>query len=70
MEWLSYLLILLCPIMMILCMKGHGGKHKHHDETAIVKNLNKKIKYLQEENEMQREEIIFLLELVKKEKDS
>jgi hypothetical protein len=67
MEWLQYLLILLCPLMMIICMKGHGGKHKHHEETDITKNLNKKIKYLQEENEMLRGEILFLLEVNKKE---
>jgi hypothetical protein len=57
--------------MMIVCMKGHGGKHnhndKHHAETDITKNLNKQIKYLQDENEMLRGEILYLLDLVKKE---
>ncbi|MDK8642961.1 MULTISPECIES: DUF2933 domain-containing protein [Bacillati] len=27
MEWLSILLVLICPIMMLFMMKSHGG-HK------------------------------------------
>lgn len=27
-EWLPYLLILVCPLMMLFMMRGKGG-HKH-----------------------------------------
>lgn len=30
MEWL---LLLLCPLMMIFCMRGHGGKHQNHNHS-------------------------------------
>ncbi|MEC1742795.1 DUF2933 domain-containing protein [Schinkia azotoformans] len=34
MEWL---LLLLCPLMMIFCMRGHGGKgHNHSHESHSV----------------------------------
>lgn len=29
MQWLNVLLLLLCPLMMILCMRGIQGGHKH-----------------------------------------
>lgn len=67
MEWVQYLILLLCPLMMIFCMKGHIGGHKHHEENDMTKNVNKKIKYLQDENEMLREEILHLLKSEKKE---
>lgn len=29
MQWLNVLLLLLCPLIMILCMRGMHGGHKH-----------------------------------------
>lgn len=48
MEWLSYLLVLLCPLMMIFCMKGMTG-HKH---SRSVHQDAKEIAYLKDEQEM------------------
>lgn len=32
MQWLQYLLVLICPIMMFFMMKGlHGGQHSNRD---------------------------------------
>lgn len=67
MPWLSYLLVLLCPLMMILCMRGHGKEDKHHADSDLKKNWDKKVNFLQEENNMLRDEIAFLSALVKEE---
>ncbi|HJV32035.1 MAG TPA: DUF2933 domain-containing protein [Bacillales bacterium] len=66
MQWLSYLLILLCPLMMIFMMKGHGGGHHNHDKSHMNHDLNKKIDLLQEENRKLRNEIENLSSIVKK----
>jgi hypothetical protein len=64
MEWLSYLLVLLCPIMMLVCMRGHGSNgHKHHHEDP---DFNKEIKFLKEDNKVLHDEIEDLSQLVKK----
>ncbi|MEK4671188.1 DUF2933 domain-containing protein [Niallia sp. FSL R7-0271] len=49
MEWLSILLVLICPIMMLFMMKSHGG-HNHNrnnnklDERIIkLENENKEL---------------------------
>lgn len=52
MEWL---LLLLCPLMMIFCMKGMGG-HKHHSSHSS-KDLNVKMTDLEQENMKLRKEI-------------
>lgn len=33
MEWLPFLLLLLCPLMMIFCMRGHGHGDKGHNHS-------------------------------------
>lgn len=48
MEWLPYLLLLLCPIMMIFCMKGMGG-HGHKNHSHGTNDLNIKISKLEGE---------------------
>lgn len=49
MEWLTFLILLLCPLMMIFCMRGHGvhpGKNKgSHERKTDPEILN-----LQHEN--------------------
>ncbi|WP_445492030.1 DUF2933 domain-containing protein [Niallia sp. 03133] len=65
MEWLSYLLFLICPLMMILCMKGMNG-HKHNASHAS-KEIDVKMTKLEQENEQLRKEINALSILVKKE---
>lgn len=68
MEWL---LLLLCPLMMIFCMKGHGshgghGKgHKHGEHCS--NDLDSKMSKLELENEKLRKEIDSLSSMVKKE---
>ncbi|PLR83704.1 hypothetical protein CVD25_13640 [Bacillus canaveralius] len=66
MEWLSYLVLLLCPLMMIFCMKGHGGGHKHHDSHSS-KDFNNKVDNLETENAKLRKEIDALSSIVRKE---
>lgn len=64
MEWLTYLLLLLCPLMMIFCMKGMAG-HKHHGSHTSNK-LDTKMSQLEVENQKLRKEIEDLSSLVKK----
>lgn len=68
MEWLQYALILLCPLMMIICMKGHLGGHQHkHEHHSSSDDLSNKVADLQAENEKLKREIAELSLLVKKE---
>lgn len=66
MEWLSYLLVLICPLMMIFMMRGHGGGHKHHDSHA-TKDLDLKMSKLELENEKLQKKINDLSAMLKKE---
>lgn len=69
MQWLSFLLVLLCPLMMIFMMKGHGGGHQHHNHdhaTHVNLDLNKRINSLQEENKMLYNELENLSKLGKR----
>jgi hypothetical protein len=66
MSWLSILLLLMCPLMMIFCMKGMMGGHKHHDSHAS-NDLDNKMANLEAENKKLRSEIDALSTLVKKE---
>ena len=66
MSWLSILVLLICPLMMILCMKGMMGGHNHHDSHSSH-DLNKKMMNLEAENEKLRKELDALSSLVKKE---
>jgi Protein of unknown function (DUF2933) len=68
MEWLPYLLLLLCPIMMIFCIKGMGHGHKNHSHGT--NDLNMKISKLEGENERLQKEIDFLSAMVKKESEN
>lgn len=64
MEWL---LVLICPLMMIVCMFGMGGhKHKHHGSHSS-KDLDIKMSNLELENEKLRKELNVLSSIVKKE---
>jgi len=66
-EWLKYLLILVCPLMMIFCMKGHGHGHKHQNhESHCSKGMDTKISNLEIENAKLRQEIEALASMVKK----
>jgi hypothetical protein len=65
MEWLSYLLLLICPLMMIFCMKGMVG-HKHH-HNRNPEDIRVKLSKLEQENERLRKEIDCLSSMVKKE---
>lgn len=65
MEWLPFLLLLICPLMMILCMRGHGSGHKHHDPHS--KDIDKQISQLLDENAKLRNEVNNLANMVKKE---
>lgn len=64
MEWLSYLLVLVCPIMMIVCMRGHGGEHQHASHST--NGLDKKLNQLAKENQKLKKEIENLSTIVKK----
>lgn len=63
MEWL---LVLVCPLMMLFMMKGHGG-HKHgNDHKQSTQNIEDKINKLEEENKKLYKQIQEL-SMVKKE---
>ncbi|MEW9124417.1 MAG: DUF2933 domain-containing protein [Thermotaleaceae bacterium] len=69
MEWFQFLLVLICPLMMIICMKGHmGGQkgHRQYHESNGSNDLGAKVIKLQEENTKLRKEISDLALLIKK----
>ena len=66
MEWLQLLMLLICPLMMIFCMKGMSG-HKNHDHHSHSSNyLNEKMLNLELENEKLRKEVDALSSMLKK----
>lgn len=64
MEWLTYLMLLLCPLMMIFMMKGHGGGHKNHASNDS-KELDAKISSIKLENDKLRKEIKEISNIIK-----
>jgi hypothetical protein len=66
MEWLQYLVILLCPLIIIFCMRGHGGGHNHQHDQHLSKTKDTKLKLLEEENNKLKNEIETLAKIVKK----
>lgn len=68
MQWLNNFLFLLCPLMMIFCMKGlFGGHHKHQSNSHSTNDLDHKVLLLETENQKLRKEIENLAMIVKKE---
>lgn len=68
MEWLLYLLLLACPLMMIFMMKGHGGhgrSHQHHNFQS-TEDLQTKLSELELENEKLQKEMDALTTMVRK----
>lgn len=51
--------------MMIFCMRGHGG-HKHQHEQHFTKNMETKLKLLEEENNKLKNEMESISKIVKK----
>ena len=66
MEWFQYLLILLCPLMMIFCMRGHGGGHNHQHDQHLSQSTDLKLKLLEEENNKLKNEMEALAKVIKK----
>lgn len=57
---LSWLLVLVCPIMMIVMMftmGGHHGSRKGHVHTTADPNVYNEIEKLKEQNEQLRKDI-------------
>ena len=69
MEWLSQnWVLLICPLMMLFCMKGMFGGHKHHNhDSQSSKAMEGKITHLELENEKLKKEIDALSAMIKKE---
>ncbi|KAA9021049.1 DUF2933 domain-containing protein [Niallia endozanthoxylica] len=63
MEWLQYLLLLVCPLMMIFCMKGH--RHVHKEQKLFI-GMDSKLSNLELEINKRRNELDILPALVKK----
>ncbi|MFX3624595.1 MAG: DUF2933 domain-containing protein [Ectobacillus sp.] len=68
MQWLNVLLFLLCPLMMLFCMKGMHGGHKHQKGSCCgqkhnghssdsISSLQAKIEELSNENNKMMKEI-------------
>ena len=66
MEWLQLLTLLICPLMMIFCMKGMFGHSKHH-HTHGTKDLDARLKSIELENGKLKREIETLSALERKE---
>lgn len=66
MEWIPFLMLLICPLMMIFMMKGHShrGGHDHHNSS---KELHIKLTKLEKENERLQKEINSISSMIKKE---
>ncbi|MFC0298948.1 DUF2933 domain-containing protein [Geobacillus jurassicus] len=60
MNWANFLILLLCPLMMLFCMRGHKH-HKHHDHHSSdhhsIKELQDQITQLQADNERLKEQL-------------
>ncbi|WP_338122471.1 DUF2933 domain-containing protein [Anoxybacillus flavithermus] len=60
MNWANLLILLLCPLMMLFCMRGHKH-HKHHDHHSSdhhsIKELQDQITKLQTDNERLKEQL-------------
>jgi uncharacterized small protein (DUF1192 family) len=63
MNWANLLILLLCPLMMLFCMRGHKH-HKHHDhhdhhssDHHSIKELQDQITKLQTDNERLKEQL-------------
>ncbi|WP_371862201.1 MULTISPECIES: DUF2933 domain-containing protein [Heyndrickxia] len=55
MEWFSYLLFLVCPLMMLFMMRGgHGGGHSHSEHDHEMHN---RLQNLEEENQRLKERL-------------
>lgn len=66
MTWLQILLLLACPLMMILCMRGMHGGHKHSEDKQMgssyvsqkdVHQLQIQLADLQEQNAQLTQEL-------------
>jgi hypothetical protein len=66
MEWLSYLLLLICPLMMIFCMKGLFGGHHNHKKSDVTNDLEQKVRHLEEDNKQLQRELEHLTKIFKK----
>ena len=66
MEWLQLLTLLICPLMMLFCMKGMFGHHKHHQSHG-TKDLDARLKSLELENGKLRSELDNLASVERKE---
>ncbi|MCM3389300.1 DUF2933 domain-containing protein [Lysinibacillus fusiformis] len=63
-NWVSFLILLICPLMMLFMMfsgKGHGhGKGGHKAHNSSLKELDSKVTSLEKENAQLKEEINML----------
>ncbi|WP_018665490.1 DUF2933 domain-containing protein [Heyndrickxia acidiproducens] len=60
MEWLSYLLFLACPLMMLFMMRGghgHGGGHGQHSPQEHDHEMHRRLQNLEEENQRLKERV-------------
>jgi hypothetical protein len=66
MEWLSFLLLLICPLMMLFCMKGHMVGRHNHNKTNLGNNLEKRMHFLEEENKKLQKELDEFIKMLEK----
>ncbi len=66
MGLLQLLTLLICPLMMLFCMKGMFGHNKHH-HSYTSKDLDDRVKSLELENGKLRKEIDTLSTIERKE---
>ncbi|MDQ0161823.1 DUF2933 domain-containing protein [Aeribacillus alveayuensis] len=57
MNWANLLILLLCPLMMLFCMKGHKH-HKHHSsDNHSIRKLQDQIEKFKAENEQLKRQL-------------
>ncbi|WP_050183915.1 DUF2933 domain-containing protein [Domibacillus robiginosus] len=68
MAWIQIVALLLCPLMMLFCMKGmfRGHKHSHSDQqqpsATELQELKLLVDNLTEKNRLLTEEVQFIKE--------
>ncbi|WP_082798096.1 DUF2933 domain-containing protein [Parageobacillus toebii] len=55
MNWANFLILLLCPLMMLFCMRGH--KHHHSSDNHTIKELQEQITKLRADNEQLKKQL-------------
>ncbi|NNU82271.1 DUF2933 domain-containing protein [Geobacillus sp. BMUD] len=57
MNWANLLILLLCPLMMLFCMRGHKHHNHHSSDNHSIRELQDQIAKLQADNEQLKRQL-------------